>query len=409
MSGGTGRIQVEQRTGGRPDGTKAATPSGATRGLRDSQQKSGKRADDSAPPCVSVSALFDVGWGRALYIRGDGPGLSWQKGNLMHNAAPDRWEWATDGTADAFEYKLLIDDREWSMGDNFRALPGGRNEVEPDFGGPVACGGRITLDNWQVPGCGIKLVRIVPGRFTMGERGAPDEVMHTVTLTESYWIGKYQLTQGQWHTLMGHNPSKFHYMGGNAPVENISWYEAMEFCRKLTERERAAGRLPEGYVYSLPTEAQWEYAYRAGHVDMSGESSALELSGWFRDNSGGRTHPVGGKHANTWGLHDMLGNVCEWCWDWYGVLDGAEAVDPVGPPIRQRTRIPMAAEDITSREGEYVNALGLGESVQLGKVCRGGSWQCHAGVCSSSARCHMDPKCRFASVGFRIALRRVRS
>ena len=113
---------------------------------------------------------------------------------------------------------------------------------------------------------------------------------------------------------MGSNPSRF--KGSNLPVEQVSWNDAMVFCRKFTERERAAGRLPKGYVYTLPTEAQWEYARRAGTTGAyAGDLNAM---GWHSGNAGKKTHSASQKQPNAWGLYDMHGNVWEWCSDWYG-------------------------------------------------------------------------------------------
>ena len=144
-----------------------------------------------------------------------------------------------------------------------------------------------------------------------------------VTLTQDFWLGKTEVTQLQWEAIMENNPSSF--KGENHPVETVTWYVVMEFCRKLTERERAAGRLDEGHEYTLPTEAQWEYACRAGTTTRFSfgddpEYSQLGDYGWFSENpltgssgnSLNRTHDVGGKLANPWGLYDMHGNVWEW-------------------------------------------------------------------------------------------------
>ena len=122
---------------------------------------------------------------------------------------------------------------------------------------------------------------------------------------------------------MGDNPSRF--KGPDLPVESVSWHEAMAFCEKLTQREREAGRLPEGYEYTLPTEAQWEYACRAGtttRFSFGDSDSDLGDYGWYGGNSSYTTHPVGEKLANPWGLYDMHGNVQEWCRDWYGNYPG---------------------------------------------------------------------------------------
>ena len=124
----------------------------------------------------------------------------------------------------------------------------------------------------------------------------------------------------------GTNPSRF--KGANLPVEQVSYDEALAFCRKVTEQERAAGRLPEGYEYTLPTEAQWEYACRAGTT--GNYAGNLDAMAWYSGNSGSTTHAVGGKQANGWGLNDMHGNVWEWCLDWYGNYAGGRVTDPRG-------------------------------------------------------------------------------
>ena len=125
---------------------------------------------------------------------------------------------------------------------------------------------------------------------------------------------------------MGNNPSRF--KGADRPVEQVSWDDAMAFCQKLSVRERAAGRLPADARYTLPTEAQWEYACRAGTtVDYAGN---LDAMAWYEANSGRTTHAVGTKQANVWGLHDMHGNVWEWCLDWFGALPGGSVSDPSG-------------------------------------------------------------------------------
>jgi len=221
----------------------------------------------------------------------------------------------------------------------------------------------------------LVLERIAAGSFSMGSAtGKSDEKPVTqVTISRSYWLGKTEVTQGQWSAVMGSNPSYF--KGENLPVE-VSWEEAMAYCRKLTERERNGGRLPEGYEYTLPTEAQWEYACRAGTTgDYAG---SLDAMGWYSSNSGSKTRPVGQKEANAWGLSDMHGNVWEWCSDWYGDYPGASVTDPTGP-------------------ASGANPVG-----------RGGSWFSTAAICRSARRSRLSPGYRLNNLGFRLALSAVR-
>ena len=203
-------------------------------------------------------------------------------------------------------------------------------------------------DNFDIPLSGnvkLKMIRIKPGTFTMGspkgESGrSDDEVQHQVTLTKDYWLGKYEVTQAQYKAIMGINPSRNYGIGDNYPVYYVSWKDAMTFCSKLTEIERKAGRLPEGYEYTLPTEAQWEYACRAGTTtalnsgkNLTSTSSAcsnVNEVGWYLYNSNLESHPVGQKKSNAWGLYDMHGNVCELCRDSRVAYTTNPMTDPIG-------------------------------------------------------------------------------
>jgi formylglycine-generating enzyme required for sulfatase activity len=149
-----------------------------------------------------------------------------------------------------------------------------------------------------------------------------------VALTRGFWLGATEVTQSQWQAVMVNNPS--HFKGTNLLVEQVSWSEAMEFCRKLTERERLAGRLPEGYIYTLPTEAQWEYACLAGTTGYYGGTGRLDEMGWCQSNTGGSTKTMGSKQANAGGLHNMHRNVWELCLDWYGSYPSGSVTDPRG-------------------------------------------------------------------------------
>jgi formylglycine-generating enzyme required for sulfatase activity len=176
---------------------------------------------------------------------------------------------------------------------------------------------------------GIKLAYIPSGTFTMGspsdEAGRDaGETQHKVTLTKSFFMATTPVTQVQWWAVMGGNPS--HFQGDDLPVDSVSYDGALAFCRTLGARE--------GRHYRLPTEAEWEYACRAGTTTAfytGGDENALADAGWYAGNSGSTTHPPAQKKPNAWGLYDMLGNVRQWCSDWAGNYPDGEATDPQGP------------------------------------------------------------------------------
>jgi formylglycine-generating enzyme required for sulfatase activity len=231
---------------------------------------------------------------------------------------------------------------------------------------------------------GMKLVLITKGTFMMGspesEEGRKEnETQHKVTISKDYYLGVYEVTQAQYEKVMGKNPSYFQGAivgneNANLPVENVSWDDTVEFCKKLSDlpEEKKAGRL-----YRLPTEAEWEYACRAGSkaaYSFGANSKTLGDYAWFGESSGSQTHPVGEKKANAWGLYDMHGNVWEWCSDWYGVYPKGAVSDPVGPP-----------------EGSP-------------RVFRGGGWDNWAEHCRSANRSGIVPSHRNDLCGFRVAL-----
>ena len=245
----------------------------------------------------------------------------------------------------------------------------------------------------------LDMIWIAPGSFMMGspknERGRDsNEARHKVTISKDYWLGKYEVTQAQWKAVIWNNPSSF--KGDNLPVENVSWHDAMMFCKKLTEIEKAAGRLPEGYEYTLPTEAQWEYACRAGtetafnngtNIPSLGQALLapcpnLDEVGWYKYNRNEKTHPVGQKQPNAWGLYDMHGNVYEWCldycdWNRNDRIVTDTYIDGIKDPLCK-----------------------TGSS----RVVRGGSGYNPARYCRSAYRSSSVPGFRNYSFGFRVCL-----
>jgi formylglycine-generating enzyme required for sulfatase activity len=189
----------------------------------------------------------------------------------------------------------------------------------------------------------LGMVWIQPGTFILGSpvsdpvSDSDERPQTVVTLTKGFWMGVHEVTQAEYLAVTGSNPSFF--TGDlNRPVEMVSWNDAVAYCATLTASERAAGRIPAGWGYRLPTEAEWEYACRAGARttrfgygdDIS--FTALINYAWYHPNSGQTTHPVEQKLANAWGLMDVHGNVVEWCNDWYGTYPGGSVTDPTGPP-----------------------------------------------------------------------------
>jgi formylglycine-generating enzyme required for sulfatase activity len=241
------------------------------------------------------------------------------------------------------------------------------------------------------------MVWIPPGTFVMGSPASEAqrelaETQHTVTLTKGFYMGKYAVTQGEYLALMGSNPS---YFTGdlNRPVEQVSWDDATNYCAHLTAQEQAAGRLPSGWVYRLPTESEREYACRAGTTTAFHYGSALHggmanfYSYYEYDAANGdiyvsssttylgRTTTVGSYQPNAWGLHDMHGNVWEWCWDWYGTYPTGSVSDPQGAPS--------------------------GSS----RVIRGGCWHYYGRLCRSAGRYGFGYSSGgFNFVGFRVVL-----
>ncbi len=229
---------------------------------------------------------------------------------------------------------------------------------------------------------GIRLRLVPAGTATRGsppgERGRQDdEFAHTVRITRPFFAGTFEVTQAEWEAVMGTRPWTFREAGPRAPVENVTWEEAQAFLDRLCEREG----VPRG-TYRLLTEAEWEYAARAGTAaalatgdltSTEGTCPRLDRAGWYLRNSGQTVRPVGEKAPNAWGLHDMHGNVMEWCADVYGPYPRFTATNPAGPDEGPR------------------------------RVVRGGSWADHPAACRSADRQARAPDFRWNNLGFRIA------
>ncbi len=296
----------------------------------------------------------------------------------------------------------------------------------------------VKAKEWTVPELGLKMVRIPAGSFVMGSPKdeadrREDEVPHEVTITRPFYMGVYEVTQKQYYDIMLpdfdhdswmylrgplHAGAAFHYreraeqswrswMGSKEmklkyPMECVTWDKAREFCRKVTERERKAGRLPKGYVYRLPTEAEWEYACRAGskgpynvkgHGDKADYLKSAKYLGSFANVAAGKTIPVGRKKPNAWGLYDMHGNVYEWCLDWYGAYPRGKVKDPTGP-AKGRKRV--------ARGGSF---SGPPPHSPPGHMARGDSYKDAGAFLRSASRYRFSPDVNFyAILGFRVAL-----
>ncbi len=249
------------------------------------------------------------------------------------------------------------------------------------------------------------LVFIQPGTFMMGsptneaERDA-SETQHTVTISRGFWMGKYLVTQGDYFAVVGSNPSFFNGVAPNGtnygtdltrPVESLGWFDATNYCAMRTQQERAGGLIPTNYVYRLPTESEWEYADRAGtntafylgsglysgQANFDGLYEYDASVGTISNASGiylGQTTAVGSYQPNAWGLYDMIGNVFEWCQDWYGTYPGGSVIDPQG-----------------AVSGSH-------------RVIRGGYFDDAARYCRSAYRINNLPANGTNNIGFRVLL-----
>jgi sulfatase modifying factor 1 len=243
----------------------------------------------------------------------------------------------------------------------------------------------------------IKLCWCPPGKFTMGSPPAeperrPGEDQVEVTLTKGFWMAKYETTQGQWKRVVGKLPGELTAElpeGDDYPVGNVNFAEAEGFCRKLTEQAHKAGHLPKDWEFRLPTEAQWEYACRAGTTTATSfgdKLSSKQANFRGKPYNGGEEGPsfkraakVGSYPANPWGLHDMHGNTFEWCRDWYHPkLPGG--TDPDLHDVKGQK----------GRDGSY------------SRVRRGGCWADEGWPCRSAFRLRFEPERRYDHIGFRV-------
>ncbi|MCY2931224.1 MAG: formylglycine-generating enzyme family protein [Planctomycetota bacterium] len=234
--------------------------------------------------------------------------------------------------------------------------------------------GPLTLEVGK--GVRMTLALIPAGQFTMGSpegeknRQGNEGPQHEVTISKPFYVGICEVTQEQYQAVMGKNPSFF--KGAKNPVENVTWDNAVEFCKKLSEKT--------GKTVTLPTEAQWEYACRAGsktafHYGDDADNAGLGDHAWYVENCKDTTHPVGGKKPNAWGLYDMHGNVWEWCSDWESPsYAGAGATDPQGPDRG------------------------------VSRILRGGGWSLAAKYCRSAERVGCEPGQRSNIFGFRVVV-----
>ena len=239
------------------------------------------------------------------------------------------------------------------------------------------------------------------GSFTMGSptnegaRGPNSETQHAVTLSKGFYVSKYIVTQRDYLSLMNTNPSWFNTNHGytldlSRPVEQVTWFDATNYCGQLTQRERNAGRIFSNWSYRLPTEAEWEYFCRAGTTNQFYYGTNLlsgmaNFDGKFEYRGTGtvylstgtflnRTAAVGGYQPNGFGIYDMVGNVWEWCQDWYGTFTSAPVSNPTGPATGSQ------------------------------RVFRGGAWNSYGAECRSAARNKYYPDSSFNTLGFRVVL-----
>jgi formylglycine-generating enzyme required for sulfatase activity len=227
---------------------------------------------------------------------------------------------------------------------------------------------------------GIELIKVHPGEFTMGIKNLhpsiePYDGPRKVEITKPFYLAANEVTQASWDQRMEENPSRF--KGGERPVERVTWKQSMAFCQSLNNEIKNFKHIPKGMIFRLPSEAEWEFAARAGTQSIyffGDKPDSITDYAWISENSGAQTQPVKGKKANSWGFHDLYGNVREWCLDGYGKRPEKKLIDP------------------------------LLDWKNMDKANRGGSWDSCEDCCKTGRRSNFGKDYHSGDVGFRLAL-----
>lgn len=311
------------------------------------QKVSNIRAEQRGQDIVVLYSLETTSPCEVSLLLSQDNGVTW--GSPLKNVSGDVGKNIAAGEKQ-INWKVL-EEREQLVGDKikFKVVASGKKSFEPE------------------------MIFVEGGTFQMGSSsGESDEKpVHSVTLS-AFNIGKYEVTQAQWKAVMGNNPSNFTGCD-DCPVENVSWNDVQQYISKLNSQT--------GKNYRLPTEAEWEFSARGGKSSKGytySGSNDLNAVAWNTDNSGSKTHTVGGKQANELGIYDMSGNVWEWCSDWYGTYNSYSETNPTGASLGQN------------------------------RVLRGGSWYGDAGSCRAAFRDWDDPDDGYDDGGFRLVLPAVR-
>lgn len=318
--------------------------------------------ENKGPSLIALVTAHAKKFSRVEALRG----VLWVRHDLAHegvNSTEDDWEYASKEVRRALLEVIHNKECDPSTRESFLLIPESAN--------PILRAGATKVN----PKDGLTYVWIPPGTFEMGcqrSRFEFERPLHQVTISSGFWMGQTEVTQEAYQRVMGRNPSRF--KGEKLPVERVSWYDAQNYCQAVGMR--------------LSTEAEWEYAARAGSTEE--RYGEIYTIAWFSDNSGHKTHEVGGKLPSAWGLYDMLGNVWEWVADWFDAYEPSKmtVIDPQGPPNAKKRVLRGGA---FCRSLEFVRvtnrysaepALGRGTSFKcaIGFRCAGGSLPCEPGV-----------------------------